>query len=318
MTSSSPAVSGTAASAVPTLTEPLTEQAYGVVLGCPRSGTTYLSRLLKTIPEFECMIGTLLPVVVPHVVNQPISDAVYRALAVGFERSLDAYLHSGRYHSRAAAIQKWFNAPTGLGDLLRALQGKRTQPECMIYKEPTLAFAPEFVMDAFPQGKILHIYRDGRDCAHSNVQSYDALSDHSLSGPHSAVAHLSVQRGSCSVPWWVEDERADEFAKSSSYVRSIWMWKYMVRRCHEAFSHVDKEASGRVMQLCYEDLVRNPMEHGRAVVDFFGGRPSRAFDKLLSEAHTSSIGKHKQRDPAEVAEAERIAHEELVLFGYLN
>jgi hypothetical protein len=110
------------------------DQQYGIVLGCPRSGTTYLSRLLTTIPEFESMIGTLLPVAIPHIVNQPISQPVYKALAVGFERSLDDYLHSGRYHSRAMAVQKWFNASTGLRGLYRALFRPRPQPKCMIYK----------------------------------------------------------------------------------------------------------------------------------------------------------------------------------------
>jgi hypothetical protein len=293
-----------------------TEQAYGIVLGCPRSGTTYLSRLLKTIPEFECMIGTLLPVAVPHVVNQPISRTVYNALAVGFERSLDAYLHSGRYHSRAMAVQKWFNAPTGLRGLYDAVFRPRGQPARMIYKEPVLAFAPEFVLDAFPDGKILHIYRDGRDCAHSLVRTYDVLTDEKLRNPLSTEARMGRPYDDRFIPWWVEEARDEEFIRSTPYVRAIWMWSYMVRRCYDAFADPEPASRSHIMQVRYEDLVREPRKYGYAIVDFFGGKPTRTLDRLLDDAYTASIGKHKARKPAEIADAERIAGTELDRYGY--
>jgi hypothetical protein len=58
------------------------------------------------------------------------------------------------------------------------------------------------------------------------------------------------------------------------------------------------------------------MEHGEAIVEFFGGEPTPALRKLLSQARTSSIGKHKHRDPAEIQAAERIAGDELAAYGY--
>jgi len=296
-----------------------TGQQYGIVLGCPRSGTTYLSRLLKTIPEFECMIGTLLPIAVPHVVNQPLSSEVYDALAIGFERSLDDYLHSGRYHSRAAAVQKWFNTPTGLWGFIRALQGKRDMPARMIYKEPMLAFAPRFVLDAFPEGKILHIYRDGRDCANSLVRSYDVLTDERLRSLQGSEMRIGRPYDDRYVPWWVEEGRDAEFIQSTPYVRSIWMWKTMVRRCYTVLHDDDTQRRHDIMTVRYEDLVSNPEEHGRAIVDFFGGKPTRALDRLLARARTSSIGKHQRHQTAEdIASAERIAGPELSLFGYLD
>lgn len=294
-----------------------TDQSYGIVLGCPRSGTTYLSRLLKTIPEFECLIGTVLPTAIPHVVNQPLSKPVYDALATGFERALDAYLHSGRYHSRAMAVQKWTNTPTGLRDLYRALFKPRPQPGCMIYKEPFLAFAPEFTLDAFPSGKILHIYRDGRDCANSLVQTYDVLTDERLRTLQNSEMRIGRAYDDRYVPWWVEDGREHEFMAASPYVRAAWMWKYMVRRCHTAFSALSGTDRDRVLEVRYEDLVQRPETHGRAIVEFFGGTPSRALDRLLARARTSSIGAHSNRDPAEVEAAEQIAGDELRLYGYL-
>lgn len=289
---------------------------YGIVLGCPRSGTTYLSRLLKTIPEFECMIGTLLPTSIPHVVNQPLSPSVYNALAVGFERSLDAYLHSGRYNSRAMAVQKWANARTGICGLYNAIFHPREQPARMIYKEPALAFAPQFVLDAFPTGKILHIYRDGRDCANSLVKTYDVLTDEKLRSPLSMEARMGRPYDDRYIPWWVEEGRDEEFIQSTPYVRSIWMWSFMVRQCHNVLQPLEDGNSENILQVRYEDLVSDPKTYGPAIVEFFGGQPTRALERLLANARTSSIGKYKRRPADEIRAAERIAQSELELYGY--
>lgn len=291
---------------------------YVIVLGCPRSGTTYLMSVLNALPHAECMNGTLLPVTIPHVVNQNLRDDVYDALAVGFERALDDYLHSGRYHSRAAAVQNWFAAPTGLKGLLRAAQGRRSEPRWMIYKEPFLSLAPEFVLKAFPASKIIYIYRDGRDVANSLVKSYDVLTDEKLTHLRSAEMRLGRKYDHRYVPWWVEEGQEVHFLNSSPYVRSIWMWKYMVRRCHDVFSHPDVQASGRVISVQYEELVRSPQEQGKRLLSHLGGKVTAAMQKRLEAAHSSSIGKHKRRNAAEIKAAEEAAGDELLLHGYLT
>ena len=290
---------------------------HGIVLGCPRSGTTYLMSVLNAIPDFECLTGTLLPVAVPHVVNQSsVAPDVYDALAVGFERAIDAYLHSGRYHSTAAALQKWVRAPSGLQRLLGALRGRRPLPDRMIYKEPFLSFAPDFVLDALPDAQIVHIVRDGRDCANSLVNSYDVLTDEKLTHLKGSEMRIGRPYDERYVPWWVEPGRDDEFVQSSPFVRAMWMWKAMVGRCHRSFSEPVVRRSGRVMVLKYEDFVQDPVAHGRAVLAHFGGTPTRAFDRRLGKARTSSIGKHQRRNQSDIKAAERIAGEELEIYGY--
>lgn len=289
---------------------------YGIVLGSPRSGTTYLMSVFNSLPDVEALTGTVLPTAIPHVVNQPLSEEVYDALAVGFERALDAYLHSGRFHSRAAALQKWINAPTGLSGLLDALKGRRTC-RTFIYKEPFLSFAPQFVLDALPNARLVHIYRDGRDVANSLVQTYGVLTDEALQNLRGSEMRIGRRVDERYVPWWVEDGREAEFLSATPYVRSIWMWKVMVRRIHDVYSQPKVQESGRVLFLSYEDFVTDPVTHGEAILNHFGEEATTSFRTQLSKARTSSIGKYKRRDPAEIREAERIAGDELRLYGYL-
>ena len=291
---------------------------HGVVLGCPRSGTTFLLSVLNSLPSLECMNGTLLPVTIPHVVNQSIDKEIYDALAVGFERALDDYLHSGRYDARLPALRKWTQAPTGVSGFVRALQLPRRKPEMIVYKEPFLAFAPQFTLDALPDARIIHIYRDGRDCANSLRRKYDVLTDEKLTNLLGAEMRLGRPYDHRYVPWWVAPNEEDAFMSSSPYVRAVWMWKVMARSCYDVFYQPEVVESGRVLHLRYEDFVQDPHHHGQRLLDHLGVEGSSSFWKQIDRSRTSSIGTHKHREnhDEESRAIEAIAGDELRLYGY--
>jgi hypothetical protein len=212
-------------------------------------------------------------------------------------------------------MQKWFNAPDGLSGFFKAARGMRTIRR-MIYKEPFLSFAPDFVDRALPHARVIHIYRDGRDVANSLVRTYDVLTDESLTNLQASEMRLGRRVDHRYVPWWVEDGEEADFLAASPYVRAIWMWKHMVGYCYDYYERPDVKASGRVMLLRYEDLMHRPHEVGMAVLDHLGAPLNPTYKKMLGNAHARSIGSYKKRDAAEVEAAERIAHRELSLYGY--
>ena len=289
---------------------------YNVILGCPRSGTTFLMSVLNALPNSECVSGILFPVAIPHIINNNLPADIYKSLAWAFEDSLQNYLDSGIPNSRFAALQKWLEGCMSIQELGQALQHKRVV-ERIVYKEPFLSFAPEFTYNALPNCRIVHIYRDGRDCANSLVRSYSILTDEKLRDLRTSEMPLGRKYDQLYVPWWVEKGREEEFIASPPYVRAIWMWKEMVKCCNEFFSRPDVIASRRVMLLRYEDLVNEPLKYGEAVVEHLGLKMNQRLQKRLERASSSSIGIHSRRDSQEIEAAEKIAKAELELYGYL-
>jgi hypothetical protein len=288
----------------------------GIVLGVPRSGTTFLMAVLDTLATAECVSGNLLPVGVAHLAaQQDLSDEVREALERSFRVALADYLTTSLYHARLAAMHKWWIASRRISTLRPALQGRRVE-DTLIYKEPFLAFAPALAYAALPAAPLVYIFRDGRDVADSLVRTYDVLTDEKLTGLDSNEVHLGRRVGELFVPWWVSAAEGEQFLAASPYLRAVWMWREMVRRCIDFFEHPDVRASGRVLQVRYEELMADPLVHGGAVVEHLGQRVSPRTTARLREAHTRSVGIHAAREHDELAAAERIAGQELEALGY--
>lgn len=288
---------------------------FGVVLGCPRSGTTFLMQVLETAHEAACVTGNLWPICLPHLLNQPLDPAYREVLQIGFKKAMTDYLESGQHQARFAALRKWARARPGLGQLPAAFRGR--QPgDHILYKEPFLSFTPGFVYEALPDCRIVHIVRDGRDCANSLVRSYDVMTDEKLT----SLAHSEMMVGRRVdhryVPWWVAAGQEAPFLEASPYVRAVWMWKAMVSRCRLFFERPEILASGRVLQVHYEDLMQEPQTWGQRVAAHLGVRYTGQMSRVLRQAHTDSIGKFRRRDSEEVRRATAVAEEELVHYGY--
>jgi hypothetical protein len=287
---------------------------YCFVFGAPRSGTTYLQGALSALRSTEARIGQIVPVASCHIANQGISDEVYEALTVSIEREIDVYM-SGMYNSRFRALEDWWRAPRQwrrLYDVVRS--GARPRPDWFVYKEPFLSLAPDLVLDALPTAKIIYIYRDGRDVANSLVESYDVLTDQELTHLRSTEMRIGRPYDERYVPWWVAEGRDDEFIESPPYVRAIWMWAYMARRCHRYFSDVD--APDQILQVRYEDFMHHPHSVGEQILDYLGTEDTKAFRQHLNRARTSSIGKHERRPEHEIRAGTRVAGPVLDTLGY--
>jgi hypothetical protein len=262
----------------------------------------------------EAVAGGVLPPPIASIVGADAAPDAGPALALALAGALDDHVARAR-RSRADAVARWLQGDVSLSELGRGL--RRGRPvDTLVYKEPFLAFCPEYPYEAVPGSRLVILHRDGRDVAHSLVSTYDVLTDAKLRG-RSNEAVLGRAAGDRLVPWWVDAGEDEAFLAASPYVRAIWMWRAMARRVRRFVQRDDVRRSGRVHEVAYEALVEDRAGTAAALLAFTGSGPTRTLRRRLAAATPQSIGAHRARPAAEIAAAERLAAEELHELGYL-
>lgn len=266
------------------------------LMGCPRSGTTFLLRCLAAMPRTRAHAGILIPDRLCHVIAsgsvspRVVEDLLASCRAVLWKTFVDSVL-SRRYHLRRIVAEP--RAASGIAGTLLGRRPLPIQDFGMVYKEPFMAMAASAIARHFPAARFIHLVRDGRDCAHSMERTYGlALSDAVLDARSarwrevgSEIGVGRVHEGSV-VPWWVPAERTRQFLDASRYERYLWLWRECVMRARESAT-----ISGeRYLELRYEELCRNPAQSGERLLDFLGMEGAHRFRKRLASARSSSIG----------------------------
>jgi hypothetical protein len=176
------------------------------VVGSPRSGTTFLAAVLGAQPGVVDL-GEVKPVkaAIAGLVSLPEEEAAAR-----FRRIVERVRRLG---------------------LSAHLRGVEQTPET--------AYVLAAALRAYPQGRAVHIVRDGRDVVCS------LLERGWLSAGRGGADDVGIAFGAYP-RFWVEPERRDEFRRASDARRAAWAW----RRYVEAARAVQE----RVVEIRYEEL----------------------------------------------------------------
>jgi hypothetical protein len=244
------------------------EQRLVFVVGCPRSGTTFLGGALGAQPGFVDL-GEVAPLkaILPLLPGLPVPEAARR-----IRRILERV-------RRLSAV--------------RGLRGVEQTPET--------AFSLQAALLAYPDARAIHIYRDGRDVACSLLER-GWLSTRRAGADdagHSYGAHTR---------FWVEPERAEEFARASDATRAAWAWRRYVTAA--------RSIREGVLDVRYEKMVREPSR----VAEIMAAHLAIDVDPLRSEigkAHGRSVGRHaSDLSASQRGDVEREAGELLRQLGY--
>lgn len=287
------------------------------ILGCPRSGTTFLSKTVGLIDDVEQFIGVLAPARLLHLIGekqsrgQPVSDVMACVREVFWQS-----FWRRRYYPSERLIRRLMSRRF----LWKLLDSPSLENAIFCYKEPFLCFAATSFADEFPQAKFIHIIRDGRDNADSMERKYpDALADHVLKDPRLAQNKNSEigpfrQFDNWCIPWWVEQDDQEKFVRASRYARCVWMWREMTERARALRRHAGED---RYLELSYERFVQQPVDEAQRVLDFLERPMSRATRRKLRSAYGSSVGISAERQSAEKRrEAQVFAGDLLQRLGY--
>lgn len=229
------------------------------VLGCPRSGTTYLGSLLAEL-----------------------DDASYF-----FEPALFKYHVRRMYGGELTARTSTWLYRVGLRSLLLAAPGSGRR---IIEKNPNHVFAAERLAAAFPHARFVVLTRDGRDVAVSLSEKPWHRADSVGSGKREPGGYLYGPYPH----FYIEAERRAEFERTTDLHRCIWIW----RRHQEEIERL-RSGCGPEQQLHvrYEDLVQEPTTTVDRILGFLDVDPDHreAVHYKSRAGHTGSVGRWRHR-----------------------
>ncbi len=252
-----------------------------LVIGAPRSGTTFLAGCIGRLPEIS------------YHFEPRLTKAAARCV------------YDGSWSERrAAAVFRLSYSAL----LLAALDGGRRFSE----KNPENSFVVPFLATALPGAQFVHIVRDGRDVAVSHAEK-------PWLSAASAGAGRRGRGGQLWGPyprWWVEPDRRAEFVAVPDIVRSAWCWR---RFTEAALGGLAGLPADRSIEVRYESVVHDPAGTARLLADFLGASPAghQVLRAALAEARPGSVGRWRSAlGEDEVVDVERETGPLLTLLGY--
>lgn len=213
------------------------------VIGSPRSGTTFLAGAIGSLPGFVDL-GEVAPV----------KAAVPELAALEPEEA-------ARRLRRILTIARRI----GLVGSVRAVE-----------QTPELAHLADALTIAFPNARVVHIVRDGRDVVCSLLEK-PWLRPQEARADDARIAYGSYAR------FWVEPERRAEFEAASDAGRAAWAWRSYVTAARDAEN---------TLEIRYEELASGPASAARALARHLDA-PAEALAAALGRARATSVGRYR-------------------------
>jgi len=213
------------------------------VVGSPRSGTTFLAGALGSLPGFVDL-GEVAPLkaAIPELAALEPDEAA---------RRLRRILRIARR--------------IGMVGSIRAIE-----------QTPEMAHLVRAVPLAYPEARIVHIVRDGRDVACSLLEKPWLRRDQ-VKTDDAGLAYGSYAR------FWVEPDRRQEFETASDARRAAWVWRRYVTAAR---------AESRVLEIRYERMAAEPHVVAEELSRHLDA-PADGIMAALRDAHHGAVGRYR-------------------------
>ena len=214
------------------------------VVGSPRSGTTFLAGAIGSLPGFVDL-GEVPPLkaAVPGLAALEPPEAARRL-------------------RRILAVARRL----GLVGAVRPVE-----------QTPELAHLVRVIPLAYPEARIVHIVRDGRDVVCSLLEK-PWLRREQVKSDDAGLAYGSYAR------FWVEPDRREEFETTSDARRAAWVWRRYVTAA--------RPAAAPLLEIRYERMTADPTAVGEEL-GYYLDLPGDALAGALGRAHDASVGRYR-------------------------
>ena len=238
------------------------------VVGSPRSGTTFLAGAIGSLPGFVDL-GEVAPLkaAVPELAGLEPPEAASR---------LRRILTVARRAGLVGAVRP-------------------------VEQTPELAHLVRVIPLAYPQARIVHIVRDGRDVVCSLLEK-PWLRREQTRADDAGLAYGAYAR------FWVEPDRRNDFETASDARRAAWVWRRYVSAA--------RTAQSPLLEIRYERMAEEPATVAGELGHFLEA-PVDALSAGLSRVHAASIERYRaDLSEEQLAEVEAEAGALLRELGY--
>lgn len=240
------------------------------VVGSPRSGTTFLASVIGSVPGFVDL-GEVAPVkaAVPDLAALEPDEAARR-----LRRTLTVARRAGLVGSVRAVEQT-----------------------------PEVAHLLRAVPIAYPEARIVHMVRDGRDVVCSLLDKR-WLRPAQTETDDAGLAYGSYAR------FWVEPDRRAEFERVSDARRAAWVWR--------AYLGAVRASGVPVHEIRYERMAESPEAVAVELAAYLEA-PAAPFVSALGRVHAESVDRwRRDLDEAQLADVMSEAGDLLRELGYVS
>lgn len=272
------------------------------VLGAPESGTTLLAHALKRSAGFHVTMGR------PGVLRVGYAFARRPSMAHGRPGAAARVL-------RDAFADTWRVTAAACSECsaeCRAAANVGPGQTCVRQADVTrfgdashdLLYTGTLLLDAFPDAQLVQVLRDGRDVVAAMLRD-----ERWLAWFKPSVVNLDEFPN----PFLGVEREADRdgWHERSLAAKCAMRWRSCVRLSARLRTRLPQE---QLLTVRYERLVAAPRAVGRELSGYLDGRVNVAD---VAGAHADTVGTWRTRlRPAQLAEVEEVAGEELAALGY--
>ena len=240
------------------------------VVGSPRSGTTFLAGAVGSLPGFVDL-GEVAPL-----------KAAVPALA-----ALDPDEAARRLRRTLSVARR-----AGLVGSIRPVE-----------QTPEVAHLLRAVPIAYPEARVVHMIRDGRDVVCSLLEKRWLRSQQSAADD-AGVAYGSYAR------FWVEPDRREEFERASDARRAAWVWRRYLTAV--------RSSGVSTHEIRYERMAESPRDVAEELASYLHA-PVGDLASALGRVHAESVGRwRRDLDEPQLADVMDEAGDLLSELGYVS
>ncbi len=249
-----------------------------LLVGVARSGTTLTGRLIGGLAEIEYEYEPWLLRQLPIFAGLGLMSREAAALLMRghAQELLVGHLLGRNVNTRPSDDSRFANTKTeaelrrrwsSLGDRADVEREVRDRGLRLCTKLVNCHGLYDVLDEAFPRAHFVTIHRNGFDTAHS-LAARRLLDDDVLQYEDTVMPRRRAAAGQL-VPWWLEREREEEFAKWDVYSRCLHMWTSLIEQ-HERSCASHPSIRERLLEIRYEDLLADVDGTLDRITEFIG------------------------------------------------